>query len=480
MLIQGGSRTRKGVGLLAVLPNLLLMLGIGAGILYALYQGTPTEIVDSVVSGVMSPFLLLIEKIFGLIVPVSPVLVALIPSALILRRDNDATLEQLLWGAGYGLALFVLVVVTGIDVRIMAETQASWTGSLIVSSLGFSNLGQSVLGFFMFVTYWAAGLVLEIFVLMCQILAGTGTLASSASKSAKVAQGRLLTRLSESPSTVDIRAIGIMLITLTLLGSGVYLSQHGFPGTASTLYVDSTPPTIKLAACTQGKIAYPPNGRPTLLCFVSENMDMDSVTAEIKTLGGFLTSGETVDKITLSYDSKTNGVYKYKGTLTKSLNENTEYKLIYSAVNRVGELDKEETSLELVEIAGNVKVNGKEVTSPSQTIYLSQLTCFIEVEIQQGSNSIEHVSLFLNGEQLQSFEAASSGKWVTTYQIPEDGRYSFTVNVLGSGGQSIQFASFGVTCGSTMSPEVLLGAIIGIVAAGALLIYIQKREESVN
>ncbi len=471
-------RRRRGIAFLAILPNLLLMVGLGAGILYAIQQGTPTEIVETVISGIMSPFLLLIEKLFAVAAPIAPALVALIPAFLVFSDDQPANLEQLLWGAGYGLALFILVIVTGMDVRVMAGVQASWTGSLIGTGIGLATgLGQTVLGFFMFFTYWAAGLALEIFVLSCQIMTGAGDLARSASGHARSSQLGLLGRLSGDSDSADFRAVGLMLIIVGVMVAGFYVQENGFPGVASTIYADGTPPVIKLSASTHGKIAYPPNGRPVFLCFVEENMGMDSVTAEVKTPGGFLGIGsETVDKITLSYDSKNGDIYKYKGTLSTSLSENIEYMLIYIATNKPGAIDKDETILELIEISGRVKVNGKEITSPSQTIYLTELTMFIEVEILQGEGSIEHLALHLNGEKLQAFKAASGDKWITTYLLPEDGRYSFTVEALASGGQSIQLASWGVTSGSTLDPNVLIGAGIGIVAVSALLIYTRKRE----
>ena len=471
---------RRGIAFLTILPNLLLMVGLGAGILYAIQQGTPTEIVETVISGVMSPFLLLIERLFDVVAPLAPALVALIPAYLVMSDDQPANIEQLLWGAGYGVALFILVLVTGMDIRVMSGVQASWTGSLIGTSIGLATaMGQTALGFLMMFTYWAAGLALEIFVLVCKIMTGAGDLAQSASGRARSSQQGLLSRLGGDPDSADLRAVGLILIIVGMLYAGFYVQENGFPGVASTIYADSTPPIIKVAASTHGKIAYPPQGRPVFLCFVEENMDMGSVTAEVKTPGGFLGFGsETVDKITLKYESKTGDIYKYKGALTKSLSENIEYKLIYTATNKPGANDKDETTLELVEISAKVKVNGMEITSSSQTIYLTELTMFIEVEVLQGESSIDNLALHLNGEKLQSFKANSGDKWITTYLLPEDGRYSFTVEALATGGQSVQLASWGVTSGSTLDPNVLIGASIGIVAVSALLIYTIKREET--
>lgn len=272
------------------------------------------------------------------------------------------------------------------------------------------------------------------------------------------------------------RTIGTFLVIFALiLGGGQYYQSQK----ASTIYADETAPLIKLAASTHGKIAYPPAGKPTLTCFVEENMEIESVTAEIKTPGGFLGLGsETIEKISLTYKSKTGDIYKYQGTFTESLTENTEYKLIYKTTNKVGLTDIEETTLEFVEIAGNVKVNGVKVTSPTQIIYCSDLTLFIEVEITQGENSINDLALHLNGDKLQVFGAAARGRWVTTYELPEDGAYSFTVQALAEGGQSIQLASFSVDLGSSLNPYVLAGAAGLLLLVSGVIVYTKKQKES--
>ena len=76
----------------------------------------------------------------------------------------------------------------------------------------------------------------------------------------------------------------------------------------------------------------------------------------------------------------------------------------------------------------------------------------------------------------QVLEAAVGGTWVTTYELPEDGQYSFTVEILAAGGESIQLASFSVDLGSSLNPWVLAGAV-GLVVSVSAVLLIKKRQE---
>ena len=272
----------------------------------------------------------------------------------------------------------------------------------------------------------------------------------------------------------SLKTVGLFLIIAASILGGAEL-YHSYQGTV--IYADETAPIINLSASTHGKIAYPSVGKPTVLCFIEENMGLDSVTAEVRTPGGFLGLGsESIETITLDYVSKTGDIYMYRGTFSESLSENIKYKLIYSAHDRVDLADSVSTDLELVQISGRVKVNGIEVKSPTQTIYSKDLTLYIEVEITQGKSSIDHLALYLNGERLQTLEAAVGGTWVTTYELPEDGQYNFSVEILAAGGESIQLASFSVDLGSTLNPWVLAGAFGLVVLVSIVLLYKKKQE----
>lgn len=189
-------RRRRGAALVGMLPNLVLMLLIGGGVILAVYKDIPGTIVDTVISSVMEPFLLLIEQIFGIVAPLSPILVALIPLYLAYGDDGPASIEALSWSAAYGVALFFLVIYAGIDTKIMTLIQSSWTGSLIGGVLGAaSGIGNLLIGVLMALTYWGVGMVLELLVVFFKVLTGVGNIAEYGVRVARKVQNRVLERL---------------------------------------------------------------------------------------------------------------------------------------------------------------------------------------------------------------------------------------------------------------------------------------------
>jgi len=89
-----------------------------------------------------------------------------------------------------------LVLFTGIDIRIMALIQGSWTGSIIGGALGLaSSIGNVLIGVLMGLTYWAAGLVLELIILMFKVITGLGQAAESGAKGARRVQVSILDRI---------------------------------------------------------------------------------------------------------------------------------------------------------------------------------------------------------------------------------------------------------------------------------------------
>jgi len=189
--------TRKGAAtLVTLLPNLLMMIAIGASIFLAVQNGTPVDLADTVLSRVMEPVILIVEKVFAVIAPLSPIIAAVIPLWMVFSDDTPATIEVLVWSAVYGFGLFALVLSAGIDIQIMALIQGSWTGSVIGGALGLAtNIGNILIGVILGLTYWTAGLILELIVLLFEFITGLGHAAESATRGARRAQGSLLERL---------------------------------------------------------------------------------------------------------------------------------------------------------------------------------------------------------------------------------------------------------------------------------------------
>ena len=188
---------RKGAAtLVTLLPNLLMMIAIGASIFLAVQNGTPVDLADTVLSRLMEPVILIVEKVFAVVAPLSPIIAAVIPLWMVFSDDNPVTIEVLVWSAVYGVGLFALVLSAGIDIQIMALIQGSWTGSVIGGAFGLAtSIGNVLIGVIMGLTYWTAGLLLELIVLLLEAITGLGNAAKSGTKGARHAQGKLLERL---------------------------------------------------------------------------------------------------------------------------------------------------------------------------------------------------------------------------------------------------------------------------------------------
>ena len=188
---------RKGAAaLVTLLPNILMMIAIGASIFLAVQNGTPVDLADTVLSRVMEPMILIVEKVFAIIAPLTPIIAAVIPLWMVFNDSNPATIEVLIWSAVYGVGLFALVLYAGIDIQIMSLIQGSWTGSIIGGALGFAtSIGNILIGVLMGLTYWSAGFILELFVLLFEFITGLGHAAKSGATRARHTQGTILERL---------------------------------------------------------------------------------------------------------------------------------------------------------------------------------------------------------------------------------------------------------------------------------------------
>lgn len=266
-------------------------------------------------------------------------------------------------------------------------------------------------------------------------------------------------------------AAALLLITAGVVFGGAY--QWG----VTTIIGDSTDPVINEAATTgdgsHGYIAYG-SGKPTVLCFVTENLGMQKVTAEIFGINMAGWKGNSIEKITLTADGKTSStVYKYKGTFTETLDSQKKYWITYTATDAAGRTDTYDARITLIAVDGKVYVNDIEVT-PGSTIYVKELLLFIEVEVTQGTDSVSRVYGVMNGEQLEF--TASQGRYVCTYTLPGDGSYSFMVQILDNAGTDTQLASFSISLGSQYTIEIVY-VVAGLLVAGLIYSYVSDHEK---
>ena len=267
-----------------------------------------------------------------------------------------------------------------------------------------------------------------------------------------------------------LRILAVFLIIGSLVAGGAY-----YWGT-STIIADTTPPVINEAATTSGAISYA-NGKPTLLLFVDENLGIESATVEIKTRGGILGLGsKTVETLDMALAQKMDqNTYKYKATCTVQLEQNTEYTVIYRVYDQADNGDTWTTMIETVNLDGVVRVNGVTVEGPEDTIYSKTLDLGIEVEITQGTNTVSRIYGVVNGETLE-FSQSPSGIWISSYTLPEDGKYSFLIQVLDTSGTDTRLASFNVQLGNDYQLEIMI-AVAALIAAALLYGYVSSQKK---
>ena len=273
-----------------------------------------------------------------------------------------------------------------------------------------------------------------------------------------------------------IQSIGVALL---IVGCVTGLALQSNLWDASTIYSDTTDPIIKEAASTHGSVTAPDNLKPTVLCFIDENMELESVTAELRSKNWLGQYSNTVETIELVQDSRTGSIYKYRGTFSETLEINKEYRLIYEAKDKVARTSLFTTSLKLIELTGTVWVNEVQVISPDQTIYLASNIISIIVDVNQDADDIQNVFILLNGEQVKALEyRVNSHDYFANYQLSSDGKYGFTVQVLSDDGSDVQLASFSIDLGSSNSPMLLAGAIVAIIVVSVVLFLQQRNEET--
>jgi len=206
----------------------------------------------------------------------------------------------------------------------------------------------------------------------------------------------------------------------------------------STIVADTTPPVIDEAATTSGSIAYG-TGKPTVNLFVVENLGMQEATAEIFDIGLLGTRGSLVQKCVMGQASKSGTTYKYIGVFTVTLDPNKEYIILYTATDTAGHKDTYEPRIKLVNLEGQVHVNGIKVTGPGDTIYVTSLKLEFKVVVTQGAGSVDKIYCVVGADTInfaKSYDGYGIEQWTGTYTLPKDGTYEFVVIVRDTGGKN--------------------------------------------
>ncbi len=247
---------------------------------------------------------------------------------------------------------------------------------------------------------------------------------------------------------------------------------YGYHWGSTTVIADSTPPSIIEAATTSGDIVYG-SGKPKVILVFTENVGVQSATATLYNIGSFNRLGSKIEELALTETAKNGDQYQYDGRFTTVLEANHEYFIVYRVTDTAGHTDtygkdtlgRGTVKIKLVQVEATVSVNGIEVKSTSDKIYVDTLTLFMEAEVTTGATNVQSIYATINGGTRVDF-TQSGTKWVATYTLPEDGSYTLYVKMTDTSGSSTMLASFSIELGTQQRTPLILGTL------GALLVAI--------
>jgi len=260
-------------------------------------------------------------------------------------------------------------------------------------------------------------------------------------------------------------------LAITVIFISVILG-YGYHWGSATVIADSTPPSIIEAATTSGDIVYG-SGKPKVILVFTENVGVQSATATLYNMGSFNRLGSKIEELALTETARNGDQYQYDGRFTTVLEANHEYFIVYRVTDTAGHTDtygkdtlgRGTVKIKLVQVEAKVSVNGIEVKSTSDKIYVDTLTLFMEAEVTTGATNVQSIYATINGGTRVDF-TQSGTKWVATYTLPEDGSYTLYVKMTDTGGSSTMLASFSIELGTQQRTPLILGTL------GALLVAI--------
>jgi len=172
---------------------LSVLLGIAAIVAAVMFGQQGTDMVEALAA----PVTLSVEKFFTILGAAAPLLVAIIPVYVALKKSeaNDKTLA---YAALYGLGLYGLALYTGLDSLLLQEMRSSYVGSALdmaVEAVG--PVAEWLSSLAMGLALWGAGLALTILDAVLDALVGIGYAAQYGRGRVDKARRRVLRRLAQ-------------------------------------------------------------------------------------------------------------------------------------------------------------------------------------------------------------------------------------------------------------------------------------------
>jgi len=175
---------------------LAALLGL-SGLIYVLRQPGLDTITTGILGEIMAPVTQAVTQLFIMLAYLAPLLIAVVPIYFVM--SSKANLKDrsgyMVFGAIFGLGLYGVAYLTGIDQLLIQEIRGSWfVGSTLDMSL-ISGAADYLLGALTSLALWGAGILLQVLGVFLDGLVGLGDAAERGSKRVKKTQKSVLERL---------------------------------------------------------------------------------------------------------------------------------------------------------------------------------------------------------------------------------------------------------------------------------------------
>jgi len=172
---------------------LATLLGIGA-ILYLIDLGANTP---AILETLVTPITLTISQLFKLLGYLSPLLIAIIPLYLVLKTNKTENTTHLTFSAIYGLSLYALAVLTGLDTQLIQAMRGSiFLGSTLTIAINpLGILGQWIHGILTGLLLWGTGLVIILVEALLDGLIGLGETARHGKNASQTLKNHIIDRI---------------------------------------------------------------------------------------------------------------------------------------------------------------------------------------------------------------------------------------------------------------------------------------------
>lgn len=183
-----------------MIPQLILAIGaVLAGIYYISKQPDLGAITSGAIGEIMAPVTLAISQTFKILGYITPLLIAVVPLYVLWsrRQQGEDTGPIMLWGIAYGLVLYGIAYLTGLDTLLIQDMRSSmFVSSGVDVAVGLiGSWADYLLGILVTLALWGSGILLSIIGMALDALAGVGEAASQARKPVAKARKGILEKL---------------------------------------------------------------------------------------------------------------------------------------------------------------------------------------------------------------------------------------------------------------------------------------------